>query len=301
LKYNFIIVFFTCFVLGLQAQIQGIIVEEKTRRPVPFASLSYTSDKQQQRLIADKQGRFSIPFHRIEHLTVSGIGYKTKEIDFNSAPASLLVVELEEQDFLIRELLVTPGENPAIRIIRQVLANKGRNNFKNYDRYSYRCYFKTTLGMDTPETENADSSRANTKENSDLFISETVSLCTKSGQAREEKIIATRTSGMKSPVFGQVSYTLFYKAISFYEQTIQIFGETESSDKMQTDYLSPLSNACLGAYQYQLEEEYVTGNDTVFEIIYFPKKNKNFNALTGRMFISSKGYALTGIVAGPHE
>jgi hypothetical protein len=282
----------------LQAQIRGLVIEEKTKLPVPFASISYTINTKQQGMIADKQGKFTISAHAIKQLNVSCLGYKTKEIILDTMPSSLLIIELEEQDFYIQELLVTPQNNPAIRIIRQVLANKDRNNFKNYDNYSYRCYFKTSGDIQTAEKDTVD---MKTEYNMALLLSETVTLCNKSGQTIEEKIIATRTSGMKSPVFGQISYTIFYKAISFYENSIRIFGESGSNNKMQTDYLSPLSDNCLSAYNFQLEEEYITANDTIFEIIYFPPKNKNFNALMGTMFISSNGYALSSIIARPYE
>jgi hypothetical protein len=49
------------------------------------------------------------------------------------------------------------------------------------------------------------------------------------------------------------------------------------------------------------ENEFINEEDTVFEISYFPKKNKNFNALRGKMYISSQGYALKSIVAQPND
>ena len=91
------------------------------------------------------------------------------------------------------------------------------------------------------------------------------------------------------------------KAISFYNHSFQLFGETGSANKMQTDYVSPLCDNCLGVYRFQLDETYIQGNDTIFEIQYFPKKTRNFNGLKGTLLVSSNGYALSRIEVQPAE
>lgn len=283
---------------SINAQIRGMVVEEKTKFPIPFASISYEIGGRQARVIADKQGLFTLSDKVIKQLNVSCLGYKPATVTFDVPPLSTVIIGLEEQDFSLQELLVRPQDNPALRIIRKVLQHKHQNNFENYDNYAYRCYFKTIADF---QTSIANDSTELKKEDTAILISETVTLCQKSGNTREEKIIASRTSGLKTPIFGQASYTLFYKMISFYNNSVPIFGDSESNNKMATDYVSPLSNTCLSAYNYQLEEEYVSEQDTIFEISYFPKKNKNFSGLMGTMFISSNGYALASIIAQPFE
>jgi hypothetical protein len=202
----------------------------------------------------------------------------------DSLPASLWLIELEEKAFLISELVVTPQNNPALRIIRNVLKNKDRHNFEKYEAYSYRCYFKVSMNL--PKS---------------YMLSETLTLSTKVGAQMQEKIIATRTAGFDTPIFGQTSYLFFHKAISFYNNSISIFGASEMENKILTDYVSPLSDGCLSGYNFQLENTYISGTDSLFEISYFPKKHTNFEGLMGSMFISSDGYALTTIIAHPFE
>jgi hypothetical protein len=278
----------------MQAQVKGIITDKKTHFPIPFASLSYETGTGKSGMIANAKGGFSIASN-IKALTVSCIGYNSITINVTD---NYMLIELEENETLLNEVLITPGNNPALRIIREALKNKHLNNFERYENYSYRCYQKTVLGELSPSS--IDSTTI--KNDKDAYlISENLSLCRKSGGATEEKIIATRTSGLKTPVFGQVTYTLFYKAISFYNNNISIFGGVDSENKLETDYLSPLCDGCLSAYNYYLENEFVNEGDTVFEISYFPGKNKNFNALRGKMYISSPDYALKSIVAQPND
>jgi hypothetical protein len=291
------ILFSNCTLL---AQLQGIVVDKTTRLPIPFASIAYKTDALQKGFITDAQARFLLPVPSPMQITVSCIGYKTDTFTVSSRQTSPFIIALEEQPFLVDEVEITPKNNPALRIIRNVLANKDKNNFDKYDNYSYRNYFKALGGLQTSPELSTDSSKKEKSFNEHL-LSETVSLCSKSGGQTEDKIIATRTSGFKTPVFGQFSYAFFHKAISFYNHSIQIFGELETEEKMLFNYVSPLTSESLDAYNFQLNAEYITDNDTLFEINYFPKKNRNFNALQGTLFISSNGYALTNIVAHPFD
>ena len=63
----------------------------------------------------------------------------------------LLSLPLQAQDtippIMLGEVLVTPKNNPAHRIIRQAIANKSQNNFEKYNEYSYRNYLKSVSGV----------------------------------------------------------------------------------------------------------------------------------------------------------
>jgi hypothetical protein len=280
------------------SQIHGVITDKTTKHPIPFATISYYRNHQLRGTVADMQGIFTIPDKSIRKITVSNLGYRSQEINIDNTTAFPLIVELAEEIFNINEVIVTPENNPALRIIRRVIANKDRHNFEKYDNYSYQCYFKLVYDIQSPLTNNVPDTTKQGK--IAILVSETVTECTKQGNNTSDKIIANKTSGFESAVFGQLTYSTFHKAVSFYNNSIQIFGETEWNDRMLADYVSPLSNNSIGAYYFQLEEEYVNENDTIFEISYYPKR-RSFNGLMGTLFVSSNGYALSSIIAHPHE
>jgi hypothetical protein len=290
----------------LHAQVEGVVVDKVTKLPIPFASISYTIDAKQRGVTTNAKGKFLLRDSKIRLLTVSYLGYKTQDISFADTLRQPLLIELEERVVEIDAVTVSSKNNPALRIVRKVIENKDKNNFENYPNYSYRNYFKMVDDLKMPvEGTILSKSDSNVVKNSArtvALVSETVTECVKSGSHVEAKIIATRTSGMGSPIFGQASYMVFHKAISFYNHSVQILGETEVNYKMITDYLSPLSTGALAAYNFLLEEQYAgVNNDTIFRISYFPKKGKNFSGLMGTMFVSSKGYALASMVATPNE
>ena len=288
-KFISLLFYFAIVSFASYAQTHGKIVDTQTKLPISFATVSYKFGSDTRGVVADVHGNFSIPHKNIQQITVSCLGYIPKQI----ADISIhnpLIIELEENIFLLDEVVVTPGINPAIRIIEMALENRDKNNFERYRDYSYRCYLKTVWG--------AISKLDDLKE---ILISETVSLSGKSNGRTGDEIIATRTSGMDSPIYGQLNYVVFHKAISFYNDYVRILSENETNDKIHNNYTSPLHTGCLNIYNYHLENEYTVEDDTIFEISFFPKWNNKLNGLKGVMFIHSNGYAITDIVAEPSE
>ena len=297
-------IYFFIFCLSMisfasHAQTQGKIVDAKTKLPVSFATVSYKVGADTRGVVADVQGDFTITHKDIKQINVSCLGYIPKQIE-DISKLKPLIIELEENSFLLGEVVVTPGINPAIRIIKKAVENKDKNNFEKYSDYSYRCYLKSVWGAisGVGDFEIDTTAQETLKE---MLISEAVSLSGKSNGRTGDEIIAMRTSGMDSPLYGQMNYIVFHKAISFYSNYIRIFSENETNDKIHNNYTSPLHSSCLSMYNYQLENEYTIEGDTLFEISFFPKWNNKLNGLKGVMFIHSTDYAIANIVAEPYE
>ena len=297
-----------CFSLIVSSQaishtrITGKVIEKGTQLPVSFASVLYQNHSTEKSMIADVQGEFVLNEEAVGSITVSCVGYKSNRISIKSGK---VIVELENEAVQMSEIVIRASDNPAIRIIKKVLANKKTNNYENYDRYSFRCYFKTIY--DIKSAGNAavvDSQllrRSKMLQKHALFISESVVSSLHIRNRTENKIIATKTSGFKDPTLGQEFFEMFHNSISFYNNTISLFEIPFSTDKSVTDYVGPLSDGCLNGYNYQLEDSFESQSDSIFVINFFPKRGTNFNSLTGRLYISSNGYAIKNIVAEPSE
>jgi hypothetical protein len=285
---------FVLTTINLQAQVRGVVTEKETDLTIPFASVIYEISGNKQVVIADKKGEFSIRQSPVS-LNVSCVGFKPLTVYVENA--DFIKIKMETDSRMLAELKVTPKNNPALRIIRNALKNKDINNHEKYDRYAYRCYMKTSMGVKLP----ADSLFSDTTKKVDkkdsYFISESITLCRKDGAAEEDEIIATSTSGMKSPLLAQLVYSVFHKDISVYNNSIPILAAKGSDDKLETEYLSPLASGCMASYNYQLENTFFTEQDTVYEIGFSPKKNSNINGLAGTMYINSNGYAVESIIA----
>ena len=289
-----------------QPHLKGKIIEKNSKLPIPFASVVYQKQLLQKGIISDVYGKFEIDESNISSISVSCVGYKQKKIQLTSdVNRADITVELETAIQEIQEIVVTPANNPAIRIIKNVLEGKEKNNSDNYDKYSYQCYFKTIMDAKlSDDATHQDSLKINKNQhlkNRAPFISECVIACLKSNKRVENKIIAQKTSGLKDPILVQSFVSMFHHSVSFYNNSISLFELPISGDKSITEYVGPLSDGCLSGYSFELENSYLNNSDSIFVINFRPKKGKNFNGLKGKLFISSTGFAIKNIVAEPAE
>jgi hypothetical protein len=309
IKIPFLVLFFTFGIISQitsQTQLKGKIIEKNTKLPIPFATVVYQTQSLQKGVISNVYGKFEINESGINTITISCVGYKQKKIQISSEVSRTnIIVELETVTQEINEVVVTPADNPAIRIIKNVLESKKKNNFDNYDKYSYQCYFKTIMDVKlSDDATHQDSLRINKNKqlkNRSPFISECVISCLKLNKRVENKIIAQRTSGFEDPLLVQSFVSMFHNSISFYNNSVSLFELPISSDKSITEYVGPLSDDCLNCYNFELENSYINSLDSIFVINFQPKRYKNFNGLKGTLFISSNGFAIKNIVAEPSE
>jgi hypothetical protein len=278
------------------AQISGVVVESGTDLPVPFVSVNYKVAGQSKVVVADKAGNFLVPQKNVTLLNITCLGYIPKQISVAAGTAKI-VVELVVDTKWLSEVVITPKNNPAHRIIRRAIKNKDINNHEKYEEYSYRNYVKSIFEL---VLSSRDSIIDSSKHPS--YVTETVALCSKKDGRSEEKIVANKTAGMQSDIMGQAVYSLSYRAISFYNNSLAIFGGSQAQNRM-SEYVSPLSAGSISVYNFTLEETHIADNeqDSIFEISFFPRKSTNINGLMGTLWISSDGYALVRVVAEPHD
>lgn len=214
-----------------------------------------------------------------------------------------ITIELVKDTVTIGEVIVMASQNPAIPIIRKALKNKSINNFEAYKSYRFNCYFKTIGDVKlSKKAKNADSVYLSDNKgikNSALLISELGVQFTKQNNRYENCIFASKMSGFSGTLMPQSFFMLFHHAISFYNNDIPLF-KMKMENKVESNYLSPLADDCLSAYNYHLDDAYFDGRDSIFVISYFPKKNRKFNSLRGKLYISSNHYALKNVLAQPN-
>ena len=136
-----------CLIISLSANsqpyIKGTIIEKNTKLPIAFASVAYQKQSSQAGVISDINGSFELFDPQIKSISVTCVGYKQNTILLRpESNLSDFIVEMEVDTLSIHEVIITPSNNPAIRIIKNVLRNKEKNNFENYKKYRYQCYIK---------------------------------------------------------------------------------------------------------------------------------------------------------------
>lgn len=274
---------------------KGRVRDSKSGEFLAFVNIVFNEDPHKGS-VSDIDGKFLYRSdNKIKTITFSYIGYKTLKIDFDSAAANdNLLINLVQADLTLQEVIISAGENPAHRIIRQTIANKNRNDPENADAFSYTSYNKTVCDFKSNDSILRDSIQIeidSVLKGGHLLMMESVTRRNfLKPDKSEETIIGTRVSGFKHPSFATVATDI--QPFSFYKDIITIFD---------INYLNPIAGGSLSKYQFSLKDTLYQGQDTVFVISFKPKPGKNFEGLMGLLYINTNYFAIQHVIAEPYE
>ncbi|MXN93031.1 hypothetical protein GR160_17530 [Flavobacterium sp. Sd200] len=270
-----------------QTTVSGTITDSATKQPLAFASVVF-NDNNTTGVTADIDGKFTYTSAKpLTKLTCSYVGYKTQTLILNGNPLNLNI-RLEFSSNELKEVVIS-GENPANAIMRKVIANKDINDPENIPSFTCRTYNKVVFDMKFKKAE--DSLKLKQKLNGHLFMMESVSERKFiAPDISEEKVIATKASGLKDPHFASLATDL--QPFSFYKDNITFFN---------VNYLNPVTKGSLNKYKFAIQDTLYTNNDTVYVLSYKPLPKKNFEGLTGLLYINTHKYAVQNVTASPYE
>ncbi len=274
----------------------GRVYDSNTKEALAFVNIVANNSKTG--TSSDIDGKFTvISNEKIDSLKFSYVGYQSRTVHIEGKLKNLKVF-LDETPVELEEVLIVAGENPAHRIIKNVIANRDNNDPEKLRSFSYTSYDKMIFTIDTVNLprkvmEEPDSLTIQLKKflsDKDFFMLETVSERRFMAPDRNhEKVVASRISGLKDPVFLFLSSQM--QSPSFYKETIEILGHV---------YINPISRGSIRKYYFQLEDTtYTAAGDTVFIISYRPRLKTNFDGLKGVLSVNTNGWAIQNVIAEP--
>jgi len=274
----------------------GTVFDSDTKQTLAFVNI--VTDNSRVGTATDIDGKFTVySDNAIEFLRLTYVGYEPKTF-YPGEKNEKLKIFLEKTSVELEEVVIVAGENPAHRIIKNVVRNRDLNDPEKLKSFSYTSYDKMIFTVDTltiPDTifTEPDSSEIKLREfieDKDFFMLETVSERKFLAPDRNhEKVLASKISGFKDPVFLFLSSQL--QSSSFYKEMISIAGKT---------YINPISKGSTRKYFFQLEDTtYTSTNDTVFIISYRPGIKTNFDGLKGILSINTNRWAIQNVIAEP--
>lgn len=298
LKVNFLISVFWCVLtipLSAQYVVSGQVLDYTSQTPLPFVNVIINDDGRQG-TNTDIQGRFhfesKVP---VSSLTFSFVGYDKVVTTISPfEPAGGLIIYLEPSEVALNEIVVHAGENPANRIIREVIRNKDLNHPEKISSFKYTSYNKVIYDIESGEAEMADTTFQEIKElfkGGHMMIMESV---TERKYVHpnhsEETVLGTKVSGFKSASFAPLATDI--QPFSFYEDYIKV---------IDVDYLNPISQGSLSRYEFHIRDTLFHGVDTTYILSFKPLPGKNFEGLTGLLYINTRQYAIQNVIAEPAE
>ncbi len=286
--------FFPALLYSQEYELRGKVTDSLTRAPLAFVNIIINNSPYGG--MTDIDGRFAfsgdIPFTTLK---LSYVGYRPLEVKVSGNYMNLSMSAVE---FELPEVMIVAGENPALRIIRNAVENRKINNPARIPNYTFTSYDKMifTINADSlgviSDTSNPEKLKLRELiDRQHLFLMESVSEHSFAAPDKSyDKIIATRVSGFKDPLFLFLISQL--QSTSFYDETINI---------VNTQYINPISPDSWKHYYFALRDTLFQEDaaDTTFVISYKPRPGKNFDGLQGMLYISSNRWAIRNVTAMP--
>jgi hypothetical protein len=292
MKQLFLLAFFVHSSLCTTAQRTFFIRDGLNSESVPFVKVYPNNGTP---FLADIDGVFKVG-DEVNSVELKVSGYKDTLVDLLQVENSIIQIRPVVQE--IKEVIATAGENPAHRIMDLVIANRKKNHPRENDAFQYNSYSKFIFDIDreyltTIPDSTTDSTLIQIREffnEQHLFILESSSTRTFIPTSRDKEVInAYKVSGFTDPMFSTFANEL--QSFSFYENQVQLMGKS---------YVNPIAFGGTNRYLFILQDTTVTARDTTFTIFYRPRKGKNFDGLTGHLFINTNNYAIEKVIASPY-
>src|SRR5688572_30192521 len=135
-----------------QYTISGKVIDADTRDPLPFVNIVFNNNPLTG-ISTDINGTFTYTSDvRLDVLVCSYVGYNKVTLVLDSAEVKPLLIAMESSSYSLGEVVVRAGENPANRIIRNVIRNKDINNPEKISSFRYTSYNKVIYDFDFSDT-----------------------------------------------------------------------------------------------------------------------------------------------------
>jgi hypothetical protein len=280
--------------------ITGKVFDSESKEPLPFVPVLIKGTTVG--ATTDFDGNYSISTSKMgDSIVASYVGYKklTRAIKRGQNQTINMPMVLEGVNLL--EVVVKAGENPAHRIIRNVIAHKQFNNKRKLDAYQYESYNKVEFDLNRIPKEmqerklfkpikfvfdNVDSVYSGEKPSLPIFITESLSdLYFRSNpNLKKEVIKASKVTGIENTSITSVMGDM-YQNINIYDNNILVFGK---------DFVSPISDNGFFYYKYYLEDSLFIGNTRCYQIRFKSKRPQEL-CFSGNMWISDTTWAIKRI------
>jgi len=281
-------------------EISGKITEKATGMPIPYASIIFTGSFIG--TTSDINGNYYLSTAKPgKTLEISAIGYIKQIIPINIGQKNVNDFALAEEVFLLDEIKILPGENPANILMRNVFEHKDENNPNSFPSWKSRIYAKTEIDLKNVSRKLSnrkvlsqfefvfnylDSMGTQGKTFLPVFFNESVSnyYHDKETNKDREEIIANKASGIKTDIFSELTGKLVENA-NIYENyfTVSDIG-----------FISPVNNLGLQFYKYYLTDSIVSDEKTIYEISFRPKLPQE-PAFIGKLWVEDESFALTKV------
>ena len=282
--------------------LQCYVVDWQTGDSIPYANAVYRNLKLG--ALSDADGHFSIARKVGEQLTITAVGYKPRNIKITAHTSRELKVTLIADSKQLQGIVVkakrrhkySRKDNPAVELMRRVIAAKKQTHLENHDYYQYDKYQKVTMAINnlTPDElegsmfkkapwllDQVETCPYNNKLILPISVDETLTqhLYRKSPRDEKDIVLGQSTKGISKLIqTGEALNTIvkdLFKDINLYDDQI---------DLLQKRFPSPIGSTAISFYHFYIDDTVYVNQDQCIRLQFMPANQQDFG-FRGELYV----------------
>ena len=290
--------------ISVSAQnIQGVVTDSLTNEPIPYLSVFYEGKGVGS--ITDNDGNYKVETRKgWNKLTFSAVGYVTKVVNIIPGVTKNLNVRMRPDDIMLDEVVVKPKRekysrknNPAVELMKKVIAHKKNNKLSENDYYQYNKYQKITMSLNDVTPEMLEKGMYKKMP----FLKDQIELCEETNkfilpisvdETASQKIYRKHPKSEKTIIKGMSSTgvnELFATGDMLSTVLKDVFTDVNIYDNdirlLQYTFISPISSSdAISFYKFYIMDTTFVDKDKCFHLTFVPNNSQDFG-FTGHLYV----------------
>ncbi|WP_278702068.1 MULTISPECIES: DUF5686 and carboxypeptidase-like regulatory domain-containing protein [Phocaeicola] len=292
-----------CCVSVSAQNIQGVVTDSLTNEPIPYLSVFYEGKGIGS--ITDNDGNYKVETRKgWNKLTFSAVGYVTKVVNIIPGVTKNLNVRMRSDDIMLDEVVVKPKRekysrknNPAVELMKKVIAHKKNNKLSENDYYQYNKYQKITMSLNDVTPEMLEKGMYKKMP----FLKDQIELCEETNkfilpisvdETASQKIYRKHPKSEKTLIKGMSSTgvnELFATGDMLSTVLKDVFTDVNIYDNdirlLQYPFISPISSSdAISFYKFYIMDTTFVDKDKCFHLTFVPNNSQDFG-FTGHLYV----------------
>ena len=290
--------------ISVSAQnIQGVVTDSLKNEPIPYLSVFYEGKGVGS--ITDNDGNYKVETRKgWNKLTFSAVGYVTKVVNIIPGVTKNLNVRMRPDDIMLDEVVVKPKRekysrknNPAVELMKKVIAHKKNNKLSENDYYQYNKYQKITMSLNDVTPEMLEKGMYKKMP----FLKDQIELCEETNkfilpisvdETASQKIYRKHPKSEKTIIKGMSSTgvnELFATGDMLSTVLKDVFTDVNIYDNdirlLQYPFISPISSSdAISFYKFYIMDTTFVDKDKCFHLTFVPNNSQDFG-FTGHLYV----------------
>jgi len=323
--YSFFLLVVLSFILqgnafGQRTVVSGIVRDAVTKETLPNVSVFFKDTKIG--IQTDVNGKYTLVSSDPQNeISFNYVGYRAVFKNIMPSATQELDVVLVPDSRALDEVIIVGGkkvkyrnkDNPAVELIRQVIAHKDENRIKSYNTVSFRQYEKMLFSLSNVSDkfkskrmfrnyqflfQEQDSTLIGGKNLLPVYIQEQLSdhYLSKDPEKNKTVVIAEKQVNFDSRYIdnkGMKTYfDRMYQDIDIYKNNISVISN---------EFLSPISDGAPAFYKFFITDTLKNQKPQIIELSFTPR-NTNDMLFEGKIYVTNDShYAVTGASFGVNK